>query len=255
MAKKNRRAEESRGGPGPWFYGILAAVVVGGGAFLLLGGGDGDAGGVRPLPASVGNVEADSGAGVALGREDAPVTIMEFANYQCPHCAQFGTFSGRLLRQNYVEGGGPVRWVLYDYLLDFPYEIPAALAARCAAEQGRHWEMHDLLLSRQGDWSGTSNPRSDFRSYAEEIGLDMGQYDACMEERRPLERIVAAHKYGAQLGVRGTPTLFLNGRRLDPQTEGGYEAIERLIRAAVDSADAAGDTVPLESAPAQAGAG
>lgn len=257
MAGKGKRADArapgsgggGSGGPGKVFYALLAVVAAGGVAFLLTAGNGGGDAGPRPLPAWAGNVEADADAGVALGSEAAPVTILEFANYQCPHCARFGTFAGRLIRQNYVEGAGTVRWVLYDYLLEFPNEIPAALAARCAAEQGRHWEMHDLILARQTEWSNEGDPRRHFRGYAEDLGLEMGEYRACMEERRPLEEVLASHQYGARMGVSGTPTLFLNGRRLD-HTETSYEALEALIRAAADSAAGSGTEAAAESASA-----
>lgn len=240
MAKRDDRGSRA-GGPGRWFYLLLAAVAAGGVAFLLLAGRGGDGEGPeRPLPAWATEVEADSAAGVPLGPEDAPVTIAEFADYQCPHCAQFGAFTGRLIRQNYVEGERLVRWVLYDYLVGFPNSLPSALAARCADAQGRFWEMHDLLLARQARWGPSESAARLFRDYARELGLDDGRFGACMEERRPLEQVLAAHKYGEQLGVRGTPTLFLNGRMLDNRTEVSYDALERLIRAAADSTRAAG---------------
>lgn len=222
------------------FYAILGLVAVAGIVFLMTAGG-GDGGGelTSPLPAWAETVEPDPAAGVALGPADAPVTIMEFADYQCPHCAQFGTFTGRLLRQNYVEGEGLVRWVLYDYLVGFPNDVPAAIAARCAGEQGRHWEMHDLLLARQNGWGPSDSPGRLFRDYAADLGLDGGAFGACLEERRPLDDVLASHAYGESLGVSGTPTLFLNGRRLDTRTETSYEGLERLILAAADSARAA----------------
>jgi protein-disulfide isomerase len=180
-------------------------------------------------------VAADSTAGVPIGRDDAPVTIWEFVDYQCPHCAQFSSFTGRLIRQNYVDNGGPVRWVMYDFVIgSFPHSIPAALAARCAGEQGQYWPMHDVVLARQNRWTVGDRPAPVLRDFAEELGLDMGAYDACMGDRRHLTAIAATRKYGDQLGVNSTPTIFLNGRRLAP-AETSYEAIEALIQAAVDS--------------------
>lgn len=239
MAKRDEKGSRSAG-PGRWFYLLLAAVAAGGIAFLAFAGRGGDGEGPEPpLPAWAAEVEADSAAGVPKGAEDAPVTIAEFADYQCPHCAQFGTFTGRLIRQNYVEGEGLVRWILYDYLVGFPNSLPAALAVRCAGEEGRFWEMHDLLLARQARWGPAEAAGRLFREYARELGLDEARFGACLEERRYLERVMASHEYGKQLGVRGTPTLFLNGRMLDNRTEVSYEALERLIRAAADSARAA----------------
>lgn len=233
-----------QGGPNKIFYGLLGLVVIAGVAWLLVADGGEEVGTSPAAPITdLAGVEADPAVGLALGRENAPVTILEFADYSCPHCAQFAAFNGRLLRQNFVEGGGPVRWVLYDYVLgSFPNSVSASLAARCAGEQGRYWPMHDLLLARQARWARESSPGGVYRDLAEEIGLDRGQFDECMDERRYLEEIAAARKYGDQLGVNSTPTLFLNGRQLDLQTEGSYEVLERLIEAAVDSAAAAGSS-------------
>lgn len=235
------RKDDSGGkkGAGWLFYAILAVVAAGGIAFLVTGGGGGSGELTSPLPAWAETVEPDPAVGVPLGRDDAPVTIMEFLDYQCPHCAQFGAFTGRLIRQNYVEQGGLVRWVLYDYLVGFPNEVPAAIAARCAGEQGRYWEMHDILLAEQNRWGTSDSPGRLFREYGERIGVDGASFRSCLEERRPLEEVMASHAYGQQLGVQGTPTLFLDGRRLDNRTETGYEQLERLILAAADSARAA----------------
>lgn len=235
----NRKEDVEKKGASWKFYALLALVAAGGIAFLVTAGGGGSGDLTSPLPAWAETVEPDPEAGVPLGPEDAPVTILEFADYQCPHCAQFGTFTGRLIRQNYIQERGLVRWVLYDYLVGFPNDVPAAIAARCAGEQGRHWEMHDILLAQQSRWGSSDAPGGLFRDYAERIGLDRAAFETCLAERRPLEEVMASHAYGQQLGVQGTPTLFLNGRKLDNRTESSYEVLERLILAAADSARAA----------------
>lgn len=255
MAKRS----EGSGGEGKgvsWgFYAVLGLVVVGGVAFLLTAGGGESGELTSPLPVWAETVEADSTAGVPLGPEDAPVTILEFADYQCPHCAQFASFTGRLLRRNYVEERGLLRWVLYDYLVGFPNDIPAAIAARCAGEQGRYWEMHDILLAQQSRWGSSDAPGRAFRDYAAQLALDAESFQACLQERRPLEAVMASHAYGQSLGVNGTPTLFLNGRRLDNRTEADYETLERLILAAADSARAASDAESEGAASDAEGAG
>ena len=245
MAKQETRRPgtgSQGGGSSKVLYAILGLVVIVGAGWLFLADG-GDSQGTVELTeiTDLTGVEADPSVGLVLGPENAPVTILEFADYSCPHCAQFASFTGRLLRQNYVEGDGSVRWVMYDYVLGgFPNSLAASLAARCAGEQGQYWTMHDLLLGRQPSWAQARSPEQEFRSFADEIGLDRGRYDDCMSERRPLKQVAAARRYGDELGVNSTPTLFFNGRLLRPE-EAGYEVIERLIQAAVDSASAATD--------------
>ena len=234
--KKGKGGGNGSGGPGKGFYLALAAVAAAGVAFLVFAGGNGGGGGAgldAPLPAWAASVEADSSSGIGVGPEDAPVTVWEFADHQCPHCAQFGTFAGRLLRENYVRGEEIVRWVQYDYLIGFPNSLSSALAARCAGRQGAYWEMHEKLLATQTEWANDGNPAGRFRGYADELGLDTDAFGTCLGEREPLEAVLASHAFGQSVGVTGTPTLFVNGRVVEQTT---YEALESRILEAAESA-------------------
>ena len=238
MSGKNQKSRSSPGsGPGRTFYMIVGAVlVVGVVALVVARSGGGDQG--PALIPVMAEAEASAAAGVSAGPEDAVVTLVEFADFQCPACARFYSFSGRLIKQNYVDGGGSVRWVFYDFPLDqHPHAVPAAQAARCAREQGRFWPMHDLLFARQAQWSPKDDARGEFEDYAKELGLDRGEYRACMREGRHLEEIFASAKYGAQLGVNSTPTIFVNGVRASQD----YESLEEMIREAAAAAETGGD--------------
>jgi protein-disulfide isomerase len=230
---------------------LLAVVAAGGIAWLISASGSSQSAS-EPLPEIPVDVEADPSAGLALGDADAPVTIMDFSDYSCPHCARFASFTGRLMRQNYVENGGPVRWIHYDYVLGtFPNSVAASIAARCAGDQGRYWPMHDLLLARQTRWAMDGDPNGRFREIADDLGLDGGEFGSCLREQRHLDRVMclreqrhldrvmAVRKYGDELGVNSTPTLFLNGRRLDLATEGDYTVLERLVQQAVSESESA----------------
>ena len=218
------------------FYLLAGLIVVAGVAWLLLARG-GESLGALPTPAEfesiAATVEADSSVGITMGLASAPIEIMEFADYSCPHCAEFTGFAGKLLRQNYVEpADGPVRWVLYDFVLGgFPNTIPAAMAVRCAGEQGAYWPMHDLLFSRQRRWQTNPSPGGEFNDMASDIGLDTGSFKACMSEGRYIKQIAAARKYGDQLGVSSTPTLFIDGKQISFGTNEPYSYIENLIKA------------------------
>lgn len=245
MSNQSRKRSAGGSGPGRGFYlAIPAIVVVGIAALLLARSGDT---GPTEIPASLAETEADASAGVSAGPEDAAVTLVEFADFQCPACAAFYGFSGRLIKQNYVDGGGSVRWVFYDYPLEqHPHAIPAALAARCAGEQGRFWQMHDLMFARQSQWSPKDDARGDFEEMAQEIGLDRGAYRECVRDGRYLEQIFASAKYGQRLGVNSTPTLFVNGQRA-PQD---YEELERMILEAAAAAEADEDVGTEGTGPA-----
>jgi len=249
MSKRSQNRPASGSGPGRTFYLAIGAIVIIGIAGLLLARGGDD--GPLEIPIAIAETEADAAAGVGAGPEDAPVTLVEFADFQCPACARFYAFSGRLIKQNYVDRGGSVRWVYYDFPLDqHPHALPAAIAARCAGEQDRFWQMHDLIYARQTQWSPKDDARGDFEDMADELGLDRGTYRECVKEGRHLERIFAAAKYGQRLGVNSTPTLFVNGRRA-PQD---YEALEQMIlEAAAESAGAGAGEAATEEGGAPSG--
>lgn len=230
--RKGQEGRERASGPGKGFYLLLGGLVVLGIAVLVWAGTGSELEPVGPLTTAERQVPADSSAMAAtLGPEDAPVTLVEFADYTCSHCARFASLPAKAIRRDYVRSG-QVRWILYDFPLRARGNaIPAALAARCAGAQGSYWEMHDRLFARQRDWAADGSPEDKFRAYAEEIGLDLEAFAACYSDRRFVEEIMASRQYGRQLGVNSTPTIFVDGRRapdyryqtLQPLIEGGLE--------------------------------
>lgn len=182
-----------------------------------------------PGPVPVGTPLAAEG--YVLGDTSAPVEITEFADFQCPACAHFATVTQPDVKRRIVDEG------LASYrFMDFPLPMhpnayPASHAAACANEQGRFWEMHDRLFHGQADWSRQRNPKGTFEDYAEQIGLDRRQWSTCYDERRYQRQIDASRIAGEQIGVRGTPTILVNGAPLG----GGRQSYD-AIRAAVDSA-------------------
>lgn len=229
-----------------WFYVALGVLVVAGVVFLVTAGG-GEPEPLPPLSQADLNVSADSGAAVVEGPDDAPVTVLEFADYQCPHCAQFAALPGPAIRRDYVREG-TVQWRFYDFPLSSQTNaIPAAIAARCAGEQGRFWEMHDMIYARQTEWAARGSPRGHFEDYAEEIGLDADAWGTCYVERQPLDRIIASRRFGEQKGVSGTPTIFVNGRRVD---DWSYRALQSVIESELASG---GESAADEDAEAAAG--
>jgi protein-disulfide isomerase len=141
----------------------------------------------------------------AQGPADAKVTIVEFLDYQCPFCHRAQQAVDQVLKQY----EGRVRFVHRDYVLGKPRSLPAARAARCAGEQGRFWEYHRGLLLEAGDLSD-----ADLLRRAGALGLDGKTFTACAATDRFDADIHAATAAGGELGVSGTPTFFINGRRL-----------------------------------------
>jgi protein-disulfide isomerase len=145
----------------------------------------------------------------ALGRPDAPLTVVEFTDYQCPYCRRFQAETWPRLKQDWIDTG-KVRFIVRDLPLDIHSAArPAAEAAHCAGEQGQFWRMHALLLGAQADLSARG-----IDGDARTVGLDLNRFHAC----------VAAHKYSAdiasniaeadRLQLNGTPS-FVIGRTVN----------------------------------------
>ena len=224
--------QKTQGGGSKWFYWVLGLVILAGVGWLLTAGRS--AGTTEELPplsvAQTTGIAADPGAGVAIGPDDAVVTIYDFSDYLCPHCRDFNAMVGKLLRRNYAVPGGPLRWVSYEFPLG-DRSFPATVAAHCAEEQGRYWEMHDMLYAKVESWASETNPTGKFVDIAKEIGLDGGDFRACVERREGVSRIIASKQYGVELGVTGTPTIFVNGQPV-PRTNQfySYPGLEAFIK-------------------------
>jgi protein-disulfide isomerase len=192
------------------FYVGLAAIVVVGAAGLWWARGANQGPGTRtidPLPLPTGTFE-----GHVMGSDSAPVTVIEYADFECPACAQFAVLTEPEVRQRLVATG-EVRWIFRDFPLDgHPYSMPAHLAAACAGEQGKFWEMHDQLYFNQGRWVAEGRPERTSREYAQALGLDMGRYDECMRSERYKPRLQATKQQGRDVGVNSTPTFVINNQ-------------------------------------------
>lgn len=148
-----------------------------------------------------------------LGDQDAPVTVVEFSDYQCPSCKQSAEMTLAELKATFIKDG-TVRYVIKDFpLTQHANATSAALAARAAGEQGKYWEMHDLLFKNQGDWAELPEDEVNevFVKYAEELGLDVHQFKQDLTSNHLKRHVAAGRALGEQLGVRYTPTLIVNG--------------------------------------------
>ncbi len=159
--------------------------------------------------------EAMRQAGVLKGDPEAPVTIYEFADYQCPACRRFYQTLAEL-EADYIKSGK-----LNHVFIDFPLTAPhpnarrAAIAARCAGRQGAYWRMHDALFQRQPRWSQSSEPEREFSDYVETVGLDGEVFAQCLDSDTAAEAVDNARATGQRLGVAATPTVIVGDRVLD----------------------------------------
>src|SRR5690606_18699235 len=163
-----------------------------------------------------GAVVSPATAGHVVGRADAPVVVIEFADFGCPYCAKFARETYPVLHREYVEAG-KVQWRTVPFVMGiFPNGADAARAAECATEQGEpaFWAMHDLLYARQGEWKRAGDPEALFGRYAADAGLDTKRFGSCYGADRSRPRVMAGNALAAESGVRATPTFFVNGIRV-----------------------------------------
>ena len=151
-------------------------------------------------------VVVDSSGHPALGAKDAPVTIVEFTDFQCPFCKA----SEATLKQLRDKYGDKIRLVHMDFPLPFhSHSLDAAKAARCANDQGKFWQFHDSLFANQGKLAP-----ADLKATAKTLGMNSTQFDACFDKAEYDSQIKADQATGEKVGVDGTPAFFIDGRPL-----------------------------------------
>lgn len=162
-------------------------------------------------PASLGPAK-----GYVIGKADAPVQILEFADFECPACGNFAVVTEPDVRKRIIDAG----LASYRYF-DFPLPMHkntwyASEAAACANDQGRFWEMHDRLFQGQDQWNteATSNPTSVFTGYAKDLGLDVSKWKSCYDGQAHLRDIQANKAEGERRKVSQTPTFVIGDKEI-----------------------------------------
>lgn len=239
-----------RGGPGRGFWTALAAVaIVGIVALAWLAS--------RPKT-RVSQIDPNlpplAAQGYVLGSPTAPVEVIEFADFECPACGQYAVLTEPQVRSDLVNTGK----VRIRYI-DFPLQMhkntwDASLAAACANDQGKFWEMHDALFANQDRWNGeaTSRPRGPISELAKQIGLDMNKYGACMDNDTHRAQIQANEREALRRQIGQTPTFIFNGTVVPGALP--YDAFKHYVDEATKNAPVKTDST-AGATPAAAPAG
>lgn len=211
-ARARRRARERRRLAFPLVVcGVIVLIATAG--FTLLYPTFSRSGGALPL-----------GTENVKGSATAPVEIELWSDFQCPACKQYAVDTGRRIEESAVaEGRARVRYRHMAFLgLESVY---AAQASECAAEQGRFWPFHDRLYAEQRGRDQGAFSKASLKRYGAEIGLDQAAFNSCVDHELAAARVKAEVAEGKQKGVARTPTLILNGRKIE-----GVPAFEDLLR-------------------------
>jgi protein-disulfide isomerase len=161
---------------------------------------------------------------MALGRPDAPVTIIKYASLTCPYCRQFQLTTFPQLKREYIDTG-KVRFIIREFPIGFQSGA-ATIALRCAAPE-KYFELYETFLSQQATWVSQEVRRDPIFKVASQVGLSRAKFDACYENQGMIAALNAVKERGRALGVIGTPNFFINGRLI--KTVIGMKEIHEMV--------------------------
>jgi protein-disulfide isomerase len=231
MASKRRKSKR-RGGKrrsAPQNSGLPTYALVGGAVLVA-------------LIAVVAIVLLDRGAGSSqaapevvaseksLGAPDAPVVVVEYADFQCPYCRQFAEGPEQQLVQDYVDSG-QVRFVFRHLAFLGDESTWAAEAAECANEQGRFWDYHDKLFAEQGAENQGAFRRDNLKRFAAEIGLDTAQFDGCLDAGKYRSVVQDEFDDARRRRINSTPTILVNNQLI--RNGADYQVLQAAVEAAL----------------------
>ena len=224
-----------------WLLGVIALIGVAALGYVA----------TRPKAAvtDVKNIVDTTNAGPAqgylMGKVDAPVKIIEYADFECPACGGFATITEPDVRTRIIEPG-LASITFYDFPLTMHRNtLAASNAAACADEQGKFWPMHDRIFQAQDEWNGeaTDRPKPFLQRYATEVGVDVAKWESCYDARKYQSRISANFTDGLKRGVNSTPS-FIIGTKLYRGVR-GYDEMKAIVDSVAKTA-----TPPVATAPA-----
>jgi protein-disulfide isomerase len=204
--------------------GVIALAVIAVAAFAILSPNSNPS--AQSQPALSTEISLDK----SIGPEDAPVVVVEYADFQCPYCQQFAAGTGRQIKQNYVDSG-QIRFVFRHLAFIGPESLWAAEAAECANEQGRFWDYHDKLFEEQAGENVGAFSRENLKRFAAELGLDSQQFTQCLDSDKYRTKVQQEVAEAGRLGVHSTPSLFVNGQLI--KNGSNYQVLQAAIEAAL----------------------
>lgn len=183
--------------------------------------------------------------GYVMGSPDAPLEVTEFGDFECPQCGRFATLTEPDIRNRLVNNG-TIRW----RYIDFPLEMHrntwnASIAAACADEQGKFWEMHDAIYAAQDQWNGeaTSNPNKVLKQIGEPLVADKAKFDACVDDQRTKPKVQAHYQLAIARKLPGTPSFIIGTQQISEFLS--YDDFKRIVDQEIAKA---GKTVPAAGA-------
>lgn len=217
------------------FWGVIIVILAVFGGIFAFSGNKSDSS-TKNTNALTSHVE---------GKGSTGVTLVEYGDYQCPFCGQYYP----IVKQVQTEFADKIFFQFRNFPLTsvHPNAFAGARAAEAAAMQNKFWEMHDLLYENQSVWSSTTDPTTMFKSYAQQLGLNAAQFQTDYASSKVNDLINADMAEGNRLGITGTPTFFIDGKKIE--VSGSVANFEKLINAEIakkGSASSAGSTAQTQ---------
>ena len=227
------------------FYWILGVLLVAGIAAIGWVVSRGSASKAAVEPITVQGAEdpqalVAKAQGMTVGNDGAPVKMLVFSDFQCPFCAMFAGQIEPVLLSEFVQSG-KLQFVYYDFPLGgaHKHSFLVSRAARCANDQKKFWEFHNLAFAKQSEWAfDQDSPIKKMYDYGTQVGLDKNAFSSCVNSDKYADIVSANKLLGERLGVNSTPTVFVNSKRLPADMAGDIKALRELID--VEAASRAG---------------
>lgn len=249
MAKNNSPQASSSSKRGPFLAVLLVIVLFGAGTILFKKNSSTDSHGDHSALEDLKGQYENAGPPqpYTLGDSTAPVLIEEFADYQCPSCAQYAIITEPDVRKRIIEPG-LAYYKFYEFPLPMHKHAPAAsLAAACANDQNKFWDMQYQIFYGQDQWGigpngreVVSNPKPVFKTFAQAVGLDIAAWESCYDSGKYNDRVAANAAEAVRRNVQSTPTFFINGKmHMGALT---YDAMKKLVDEAAKNATSSADS-------------
>lgn len=156
----------------------------------------------------------DMGHFPVKGQEDAPVTIVEFSDFECPFCGRFYADTLSQIVTEYIDTGKAKLYYRHYPLSFHPNATPLALASECANDQGKFWEMHDIIFEATAAGTSSTATADTMKQWAVDLGLNADTFNNCLDNKTHQDKVDEDFEAGGAVGVSGTPTFYINGKQL-----------------------------------------
>ncbi|MBI5948593.1 MAG: thioredoxin domain-containing protein [Chloroflexi bacterium] len=244
----------------PFLLGLAAVIIVLGviAAIVMTSGGN-DSSTVKQIEAMNENLPVELAKGTALGKDDAPLKLTEYEDFQCPFCLKYTASQEGVLIEEYVKTGK--LQIIYNHLPLLGVESAnAALASQCAADQDKFWQYHDELFLIQAKAGQIENEKKNvgrfsdakLKDLASQLGLDRTKFDTCYDGKEHLDLVNNQQRTASSFGITGTPGFLINGSPLGsgaPATVDDWrKVLDQLYTQVTASPTAAASTTPAAAA-------